>query len=161
MKSIPLSRGLVTLVDDEDLDWLCAFRWHASCNKQYSYAVRNLRLGESGTTFMHRMILDVPVGLWVDHADRNGLNNQRLNLRIATRSTNAANSKPRPHSSRFKGVGWHGLIGLWRARIQVDGNSRYLGAFDREIDAALAYDIAARETFGPFANLNFPNGVVR
>ena len=61
-------------------------------------------------------------------------------------------------SSQFKGVSWHGQNDSWRASIHVDGKTHYLGSFHSEVEAAVAYDCAARERFGPeHAWLNFPD----
>ena len=41
----------------------------------------------------------------------------------------------------------------------MDGKNRSLGRFRDELAAAEAYDEAARELFGEYARLNFPDGV--
>jgi len=111
---------------------------------------------------MHRDVLKVGEGLVIDHVNRKGLDNRKGNLRGATHSENARNrgKLKRGGVSAYKGVcrcvGRKG----WQARIKVDGKLLFLGYFREEVNAAKAYDAAAREYFGEFAGVNFP-GVKR
>jgi hypothetical protein len=112
---------------------------------------------------MHRLILAPPDGMEVDHADRNGLNNRRANLRIATRAQNLQNRgshtrSGQPSTSEFKGVSWDKARAAWKANINVHGRQEHLGRYSSEVEAARAYDLRAHEAFGPFAFLNFPEG---
>ncbi len=94
-------------------------------------------------------------GLRVDHIDGNKLNCRRANLRTCTHAENIRNRKKHKNgSSRFKGVHNDGV--RWRARIKLNGKAKSLGTYRTEIEAALAYDRAAREMFGEFARPNFP-----
>jgi hypothetical protein len=100
---------------------------------------------------MHSLITGLEL---VDHEDGDGLNNQQYNLRPATISQNLRNGRAQEVTSIYKGVGLH--RGRWRARIYVDGRRLSLGYFADEPAAGRAYDAAAREHFGVFACLNFP-----
>jgi hypothetical protein len=112
--------------------------------------------GKTTALFMHALIAGYPRP---DHIDGNGLNNQRSNLRPATAGQNNANKRKRlSATSRYLGVCWSPNQERWRARIYRDGTNRHLGYFDSEVDAALAYDTAAREMFGEYARPNFPEG---
>jgi hypothetical protein len=103
---------------------------------------------------MHVLITGIRTG--IDHANSNGLDNQRGNLRPVGQSLNTANMRPAVgKSSRFKGVRRH-REGKWEARIRIDGRPIYLGLFGGEEVAARAYDVAARAAWGEFARLNFP-----
>jgi hypothetical protein len=163
MKTIPLTRGKVALVDDRDFARVSKLKWYAKPSRQTWYAVRNVRVnGKRMTVGMHRFILEsrLAASKMPDHRDGNGLNNQRYNLRIVTRRRNARNQRKqtgRATSSKYKGVHWHRASGAWTASICVQGNSIHLGTFhgaNGEQAAALAYNDAAAYHFGKHACLN-------
>lgn len=149
MKEIPLTRGKVTVVDDDDFDRLSQVKWHYSPE---GYARNSWSLG-----YMHRAIMGAPTGMEIDHIDGNKLNNTKANLRICTGQQNDFNRQwKRPRAqSRFKGVriGRNGI--RWQAGIRVNRKEIYIGTFDSEEEAAQAYDVKARELFGEFACCNF------
>ena len=123
------------------------------------YAMTNIwRDGRRTTTRMHQLITGWSL---TDHIDRNGLNNQRSNLRVATGRQNGLNSRSPGGGSRYKGVQWHKQARRWRARIRAHGVNYELGCYRNEADAGRAYDAAARELFGEFAYLNFPDSQER
>lgn len=164
MKEIPITKGYVALVDDEDFDWLSQWKWQARfIPGRTVYAQRTQRLtpgvhGLRKTITMHRAIMNAPDGLDVDHVNLDGLDNRRANLRLCTPSQNAYNVGVRPHSrSGYKGVRFHKQSGLWRARITVAGVVISLGYHNTAEDAARAYDAAARREHGAFARVNFPD----
>jgi len=148
---IPLTQGLVALVDFSDLEELSKYKW---------FAVRQ-RIGfVAGTkinyrmVYMHRLLLDTDAPT-VDHINGNGLDNRRLNLRPATRAQNSQNRGKHQtiHHSRFKGVTLH--RGKWVAYIYLNGKRKHLGYFSSQEEAAKAYDKSALENFGEFARTNF------
>lgn len=158
MREIQLTQGKVTLVDDDDYAALQGFNWYAYTNNRgHWYAVYATGPAHARKTHsMHRIILDAPTGLLVDHKDGDGLNNQRCNLRLATRSQNVRNRrKPNALTSTFKGVSWYKPLGKWLSRIMVERRAVHLGYFLSEIEAARAYDEAALRLHGEFANPNF------
>jgi len=158
-KEIQLTQGYVTLVDDEDYEWLTQWKWRALKSRNDWYAVRTITrwLGKREAIYMHRAIMDAPDKMDIDHRDGNGLNNQRDNLRVCTTAQNAMNqSKHADNTSGFKGVCWDKQNGKWKARIQVNGTNQHLGHFPTAEDAARAYDAASIEYHGEFAWLNFP-----
>jgi hypothetical protein len=107
---------------------------------------------------MHRQIIkDVPFGYCIDHINGSGLDNRRANLRLATASQNAANSRHRKSRSGFKGVAFAKDKRRWRASIVANGCRKHLGYFTNPRDAALAYDHAAQKYHKQFAALNFPS----
>lgn len=163
---IPLTQGFSAVVDECDFDALNAYRWKILKAGKKFYAARSKRVsGKRYITFlMHRVIADALEGELVDHWNGDGLDNRRENLRQCNQSQNQANQIVQGGSSKYKGVHWNQDRQLWHAQIGAgvteDGKQvvKYLGRYESEEDAALAYDRKARELFGEFALLNFPDG---
>ena len=159
MKTISLTQGFVALVDDADYDRVSAFKWSATKTKTNVYGVHKVRTPAGRTTsqLLHRFIMDVThPRIDVDHEDHDGLNCQRRNLRACVRGENNGNKRKSRGASQYKGVSWDSSRRLWRAFVTVHNTSKFLGRFQDEREAALAYDAAARAAFGEFANCNFP-----
>ncbi len=158
MKEIPLSKGYVALVDDEDYEELMRYKWHVGSYGPRPHAMRKVRPAEGETVTriaMHRQITGAPKGMDVDHINHQTLDNQRANLRVCTRSQNMMNMRKRPGcSSRFKGVCWNKANDNWIAYIMVNYCQKTIGYFDDEVDAARAYNAEARVKFREFALLN-------
>lgn len=158
MKEIPLTRGKVALVDDEDFEDLIKFKW-CWCPNRKGYAIRRLRLSEGrgrGTVAMARQILKAPKGLMVDHINGNTLDNRRSNLRLATHHQNQMNAMlNRRNTSGFKGVAWDKRLGCWRVMINVNKRNTFVGNYPDKRAAAMAYDLWAFDLFGEFARTNF------
>ncbi len=160
MKEIPLTRGMVALVDDEDYEEMQLYRWHAIRSRHTWYAatsIRNEVTGKYADVRMHHMVIpQLPPGRTIDHVNGNGLDNQKRNLRSATPTQQARNaSVPSNNACGFKGVYFEKRRKVWHARIKVNGRSRFLGSFSSAEEAALAYDEEARAEFGEFARPNF------
>lgn len=190
MKEVSLPKGKVALVDDADFDLVSQYTWYVQGGRKsqkshgqntwyvftnvidphmdkvrYTYDVKTgKKYGpyprRHKMLYMHILIMEPKDEEQVDHKDHDGLNNQRYNLRIATRSQNQYNGtkaklyaghKP---SSVFRGVSWQKREHRWRAQIQVESKRIYLGGFKVEKEAALEYNLAAAQHFGEFANLN-------
>lgn len=161
MREIELTLNMTAIVDDGDFDRLSKFTWYAKPGRQTSYAITNInKNGSHKHIRMHRMIMgleDSPYPL-IDHKNRNGLDNRRDNLRIATVNQNRWNAGVgRMHTSKYKGVSWDKNRGKWTSHICKNGKQNNIGRFDNEIDAALAYDERARKIYGEFAFVNFPD----
>jgi hypothetical protein len=157
IREIPLSQGMFALVDSEDAEAVLQHKWYAHRDRRTFYVVRMVRRA-NGTQAKVRLHAFLTGWSLVDHINGNGLDNRRVNLRAATRSQNAANRGPtRDNTSGFKGVTWNKQARKWRAKVKADGMWRHLGYHVTAEAAARAYDAAARELFGEFARLNFPD----
>jgi hypothetical protein len=159
MRIIPISRGLMTVVDDEDFEMLSQWSWSArpaNHGLPTFYAKRTDHSGERDRiVYMHRVIMGAGPGEIIDHIDGDGLNNRRTNLRHATVGENRRNFvKHRKLTSRFKGVCWQRHS--WKAYITIDRRQYCLGLFKTEDAAARAYDGAAACFVPEFSRFNFP-----
>ena len=169
MKTVPLhgkkAAGRVVRVDDGDYDLVMQYRWNvyerpatATTRGSGPYATTNIGDGRAGrrSLRMHCLIMGAK---GIDHRDHDGLNNQRSNLRVATQTQNAHNMRShRPSKSSYKGVIWSSHKRRWTVKIIALGRAHHIGYFWSELEAAYAYDAAAREYFGEFACTNFPEG---
>ena len=151
---IPLTKGKFAIVDAEDYPELSKYTWFAEGTGKTYYAVRK----QNGKSIkMHRWLLKAPPELVVDHIDHNGLNNRMQNLRLATFTQNCQNQKrTAKKTSRYKGVHWHKRQQKYAAAITANKKRKHLGYFETEIEAAKAYDRAAKKLHKAFASLNFP-----
>lgn len=155
IRTIPLTQGKVAIVDQADYSMVARFRWRAVKRGTVWYAAAAC---DGRQTYMHRMVLGLSAGdgIEADHINRDGLDNRRSNLRRANRNQQNHNQVSRGGLSRFKGVALDRRDGVWYAHITADSVRYYLGRFNNEVSAALAYDRAAREMHGSFARTNFP-----
>lgn len=151
--------GHLFLIDAEDWPRISGIKWSVSSDGDGRMYV-STRFGKK-KTYLHRMLLEAPDGQRVDHRNGNPLDNRKANLRLATHQQNMFNRrkshtfKGKPTASTFKGVTWERSCGRYKARIKKNGIYNYLGLFDDPRKAALAYDHAALEMFGEFAQTNF------
>ena len=139
------------LLDVCDVDMVSEFQWSIGT---HGYATSGC--GEK-QILLHRMVAGAKDGEMVDHINRNKLDNRRSNLRICSFRQNIMNrEKLVSGNNPYKGV-CRLSDGCWQAQIRCNNRAVYLGRFHDVSDAAKAYDAAARELFGEFAYLNFPN----
>jgi hypothetical protein len=153
VREIPLTKGYVALVDDEDFERVSAFKWCAwrTGPTKPRYAVSCIK---GKNTLMHRFIMGAMKGQIIDHVDRNGLNNKRDNLRPCTYRDNNINKATRTNVSGYRGVErliWNGNNNY---RVRVDQS--HVGTFNNAKSAAHTYDCVARIRHGKFARTNFP-----
>lgn len=151
MKEIKLTQGRVALVDDEDFEYLNQFKWYAHKNRNTYYAERMSSPGKVMIR-MHRVIMNLLPGEFVDHRDCNGLNNQKDNLRLCNKSQNCMN---RRYINKTGYLGVYTSKKRFHASIRVNKKSINLGCFKSAEEAAMARDLGSIKYFGQFANLNF------
>lgn len=154
MKQIPLTQNQVTLVSDKDFMYLSQWKWHTCQGK---YAVRNRKISDGpgpSAIRMHRVIaqrMGLNLGEDIDHRDGDGLNNQRHNLRAASKTGNGQNRGPNSNNLLgVKGVYRH-TNGKYRAQIAAQGRRIHLGYFTTLDQATNAYKQAAKKYFGEYA----------
>jgi len=156
MKVIPLTNSdKFAIVDDEDFERVSKHRWYLRFDGRVESRINGKRL------YLHRLILNPPRDLEVDHINHDQLDNRRNNLRIATHAQNLANHTKHRNgiTSQYKGVCWHKRGKKWEAYITVDYTKIHLGLFTSETSAAHAYDLAALKHFREFSKLNFPERI--
>lgn len=152
---IQLTQGKFTMIDEEDVSKLGKKKWCAHLIRNTFYAC-----ADGGKTLLHRVILNAQPDEHIDHINGDGLDNRKVNLRIATIQQNAQNSrkqksyKNKPTSSKYKGVTWASDKRKWKAQISINEKPTSIGYYDQEIDAAKAYDKKAIELRGTFARIN-------
>lgn len=153
MKQIPLTKGKVAIVDDEDFDELSKHKWHFS--GKYARRAVVLPNGKQELIWMHRVIANTPDGMDTDHVNGIKLDNRRANLRSCTRSQNTHNRETRREAGAYRGVYYRAeRTEKWEARIVVNYKPIVIGYFDTAREAAIAYNQAAIELVGEFAKLN-------
>lgn len=151
---IPLTQGKTTIIDAADYEKVAPYKWMFHCgyvqSSEYDPATRKRH-----AVHMSHVILPCPDGMFVDHINRNKLDNRRCNLRIVTRSQNNANRCSFSNSrSQYKGVVKSKKTGWWEAAIRKEGKQISLGSYETEIAAASAYNDYARRMWGEYAVLN-------
>lgn len=167
MKEIKLTQGQTALVDDEDYEFLMQWKWSFRKDKhKFGYAFRSQNYyhpdgkRSARTVYMQIAISDRHGLNLKDHKDGNSLNNQKDNLRPATVQQNVRNkrkSETRKYSSKYKGVQFCKRSNLFISRIRIDKDriieiGRF--PFDKEKEAAIAYNLSAIQYFGEYAWLN-------
>jgi hypothetical protein len=158
LTTLTLNHGYEAIVDDEDYPLLSLTKWKVSfsADKKRVYACVRKRIdGKFHKILLHRVLMDCPKGLEVDHINRNTLDNRRSNLRICTSQQNSFNVKGRSKWG-YKGVCFHPHISKFEAQLKV-GKQKYTnGCYEKVEDAARAHDELAKKHHGEFAFLNFP-----
>ena len=156
MKKIKLTQNKYVLVDDDDYEMLNMYKWYIKKGGNTFYAARSIfsKDGNQKTIRMHRLLLNAPKGIEVDHKDGNGLNNQKSNIRLATRSQNRMNRpKQSRNTSGFKGVSWDKTHRVWMAYITLNNVQKNLGYFKSKQEAYQARRKANIEYHNEFAHI--------
>lgn len=155
-------RHMICIIDTSDYKIVRPYRWSAGLHCTQFYAITNLPRAVEGPRQLRMHVL-LTGAKGFDHADRNGLNNRRGNLREATWQQQRLNCRKveyrrgKPVTSKYRGVCWHVKARKFMARIVAHGRFEYLGIYDNQEDAARAYNKAAVRLHGEFASLNEVN----
>ena len=158
---VPLSRGYETIIDAEDVRLICSDNWCVTGPGLQTgdggciYAMRiDTTSGKRVSLRLHRVIMNAPDNLQVDHINGNGLDNRKSNLRLVTHTQNMLNQrKAKDNTSGYKGVHWNKTRGRWQATIQANGKAKYLGLFDDPAEAHEAYVAASQKFHGPYGRI--------
>ena len=143
------------IFDAADIDIVSKHRW--CIGDGYPQCV-NDEDPEGPRLKLSRMLLNIQSStIAADHINGDTRDNRRKNLRAANYSQNNWNSKiPKTNTSGYKGVSWRESVNKYIARIGINNKTYHIGSFCDPIEAARAYDDAARILFGEYAALNFP-----
>lgn len=154
MLELEIRENIYTLIDDKDIDLVTKSHWNLSGN---GYVVRHAKKDNKYTkVYLHREILNPDNGVYVDHINGNPLDNRRQNLRLCNKSQNNINRGKRGGtSSIYKGVSLDTTRQKWVAKLKLPNKQVYIGRFENERHAAMAWDIWAREFHGEFFKSNF------
>lgn len=155
-------RGVKVLVSDEDYEWISKLNWTISRQPNGNIYIQHWKKGKC--YYMHRMILDAPKGKYVDHINRNTLDNRRENIRIVTHADNMRNTDLRKsNSSGFRGVYQEkdGRKKMWRVEVrQPNGKTKWLCACYTKEEAGKKWDEYMKKTYPLFTDFNFPDDIV-
>jgi hypothetical protein len=150
MKLIELTQGKFAQIDDEDFEKVSQYKWYYNSGYALTYS-KGKRIR------MHRLVMNAPDGVDVDHRDTNKLNNQKPNLRLCTTTQNNRNGILRKdNTTGYKGVSIEPSTGYFRPNVYKDGVALSFGNFKDIHHAALARDLWAVDLYGEFASTNFP-----
>ena len=154
---IPMTQGAFAIVDKCDVEIVSRYSWCKDRRKNQTYAKAKV---DGKMSYMHRLIL--PHASVVDHANGNGLDNRRCNLREATVAQNILNSKSVYGESKYKGVSRSSSkLNPWRAGFKLGDDRIEIGIYADEESAARAYNEVAKRYGGEFAHLNdVPDGPI-
>ena len=149
----------MAIIDIADLEEVKKINWYWRPPKGL-HTARIVGFSDLRGVDLGRFLIEpIPEGMFVDHINRNALDNRRSNLRHCTHAENMRN---RPGSSnrksKYKGV--YKCRGRWRAEISHNGKKFRLGAFNNAEKAARAYDAAAIKLHGDFARTNTSMGLL-
>ncbi len=145
------------LIDDADTELYDSYKWHVNFAKKKRPApyVRSYELQK----YFHRLLMEEPTdGIFVDHINGNSLDNRRSNLRLCNVQQNNWNTRrsAKRKYSPYRGVKYNpkSLRNPWVAKIYTNGQEFHLGCYSTPEEAAMIYDLKAKEFFGEYAALN-------
>jgi AP2 domain-containing protein/HNH endonuclease len=150
---IELTQGKRAVIDAADVPFVRDYTWYAIFDGRKSWYAA-YAVGQK-LFRLHRHLM----GQYVDHADRDGLNNRRSNLRSCSRTQNQAN-RISFGKRRYKGVFWDSTRKKWKAIIRFHRKSINIGRYDTEIEAAEAVDAELLKLHGEFAMTNKKLGLL-
>lgn len=144
------STGISFIFDVSDYEEISKYTWFLD-NSGYIRAT--LKSGKR--VLLHNLIMKEAKGLFVDHINRNKLDNRKSNLRYVTKQQNCHNRGiSKANRSGFKGVSFDKRSKKYEAWIGFNHSNNFIGSYDTSHEAAKAYNQKAIELFGEYAFLN-------
>jgi len=160
--AIKIRNSGYTLIDSEDYPKIKNFNWRLGTRGYIMFAKR-INSKKMKNTYLHHFLLDIPNDIMIDHINHNILDNRKCNLRVVTKTQNGQNkSKAKNSNSYYLGVhkkGEYARCKDWIVQVKVNNKTSLVGSFDNERHAAMARDIAVKDLYGEYANLNFPYAI--
>ena len=150
------SKGEEFWFDLEDYDLIKNYCWMISHN---GYVITDISKSNNKLPKiqMHRLVMDCPENLFIDHKNHNTFDNRKYNLRIATKSQNAMNQIIKTNNtSGIAGVSWDKDVQKWSAYIMLNYNKIHLGYYE-DFDKAVEARKNAEE--GLFGNWSYNNSI--
>lgn len=141
MKKINLTQNKIAIIDDNDFSRISRYKWYAYNSRGVWYAGRTIYKNNIGRILqMHKFIfyddINHNLNTEIDHINRNGLDNRKINLRFVNHSVNCRNRrKLKNTSSRYIGVSFDKKQNKWRSYIKINGKLIHLGLFKNELFA--------------------------
>lgn len=152
---IDLGKGFFSIIDLDDLSTIGKYKWRSKYNKSNDTftAVTSFRNnGKVETIIMHRLIMDAPKGMVVNHINHDTLDNRKSNLRLCNYCDSSATMKLT--NKKTKGIYWRKNKGYFEVRLMRKGKIVYLGHRKTELEAGKLYNKGAKKYFGEYAELN-------
>lgn len=150
-KEIQLSKGNITIVDDDDFEWVSKNKW---CIDGRGYAVRRKPFSKGGKIILHREIMKTEKGMEVDHVNGNRLDNRKENLRNVHHFQNGKNLSIKSNNKTgYAGVSLDKRCGKYKTQIQVNGKFIFLGYYTDIEEAANAYKVGSKKHFKEFSRI--------
>lgn len=157
MIEFEITKGFKAIIDSEDAYLIKDFKWVADVRRHGLVYVKAVKIisGKQRSYYLHRLVMQAKKGTIIDHKNHNGLDNRKVNLRLATPSQNLSNKRHLlKTSSIYKGVCFDKTHRRWVARIKVNNKTKKIGTFTSEVEAALAYNSHVKQLHGEFGILN-------
>lgn len=157
MKHIKLTKSQIAIVDDKDFELVNKYKWH-NRGGIIPYVCRSIYVKGKNpkSEYLHRMLMKPKKGYFVDHINGDTFDNRRRNLRLLSNAENCRNRTRLNKNNRsgFRGVCKWKNSNNWCSQITYNKKVIYLGSFKDKVDAAKAYNDAAKTYFGEYAQLN-------
>lgn len=139
------------LIDEDDILLVAEYSWHLIRRRGRQAYVGAMLYHGASPIYLHRLVMNAPPGVEVDHINGDGCDNRKANLRLCTSQENRWNiPQRRTNRSGFMGVSWHKRERAWRAQYSHRGKLTFLGYFDTPEAAHAAYVAAVAPLRGQF-----------